>query len=50
MPARGDFDVGVGDFGVVLEDAARTCERKAGLEVPEGVPVKIGACSRVSIM
>lgn len=49
MPAWGDFDVGVGDFGVILEDTARTCECEAGLEVPEGVPVEVGACRFVSV-
>ena len=49
MPTRGDFDVGVGDLGVVLEDAARTCECEAGLKVPEGVAVKVGACICMSV-
>lgn len=43
MPTRGDFNVGVGDFGVVLEDAARACEGEAGLEVPEGVALEVRA-------
>ena len=49
MPTRGDFDVGVGDFGVVLEDAARTCECEARLKVPEGVAVEVGACICMSV-
>ena len=49
MPAWGDFNVGVGDFGVVLEDAARTCECEAGLKVPEGVAVEVSACGCVSV-
>ena len=44
MPAWGDFNVGVGDFGVAFEDAAGTGECEAGLEVPEGVAVEVGAC------
>ena len=44
MPTWRDFDVGVGDFGVGLEDAAGTGECEAGLEVPEGVAVEVGAC------
>ena len=44
MPARGNFNVGVGDFWIVLEDAAGTGEGEAGLEVPEGVTVEVGAC------
>ena len=44
MPARGDFNVGVGDFGVGFENAAGTGEGEAGLEVPEGVAVEVGAC------
>lgn len=50
VPARGDFDIGVGYFGVVLEDAARTCECEAGLEVPECISVKVRACNCVSVM
>ena len=49
MPTWGDFDVGVGDLGVVLEDAARTSECEARLEVPEGVSVEVGACSCMSV-
>ena len=45
MPTWGDFNVGVGDLGVVLEDAARACEGGARLEVPEGVAVEVGACT-----
>ena len=49
MPAGGDINVGVGDFGVVLENAARACECEAGLEVPESVPIEVGACSCVLV-
>lgn len=45
MPTRGDLDVGVGDFGVVLEDAAGTCDCEAGFKVPKGVSLEVGACS-----
>ena len=45
MPAGGDVDVGEGDFGVVLEDAAGARECEAGFEVPKVVAVEIGACS-----
>ena len=44
VPAGGDVDVGVGDFRVVLEDAARTCECDGRFEVPEGISVEVGAC------
>ena len=47
MPRGGDVDVGEGDFGVVLEDAAGTGEGEAGFEVPEGVAVEVGACGCV---
>lgn len=45
MPTRGDLDVGVGDIGVVSEDAAGTCDCAAGFKVPEGVSLEVGACS-----
>ena len=48
MPTWGDVNVGVGDLGVVLEDAARACEGGARLKVPEGVTVEVGACSQMS--
>ena len=44
MPTGGDIDVGVRDVRVVLEDAAGAGEGEARLEVPEGVPVEVGAC------
>ena len=50
MPAGGDVNVGVGDVGVVLEDAAGAGECEAGLEVPEGVAVEVGACGCVSVL
>ena len=50
MPAGGDVDVGVGDFGVVLEDAAGTGEGDAGLKIPEGVAVEVGACGVVLLV
>ena len=49
MPTRGDFNVGVGDFGVVFEDAPGTGECEAGLEVPEGVAVEVCACVWLSV-
>lgn len=49
VPTWGDFDIGVGYFGIVLEDAARTYESKAGLKVPECVAVEVGACSLLSV-
>lgn len=49
MPTRGDIDVGVGDVGVVLEDAAGTCECEAGFEIPEGVAVEVGAWRCTSV-
>ena len=49
MPAGGYLDVGVGDVGVVFEDAARASECEARLEVPEGVAVEVGACGCVLV-
>ena len=49
MPTWGDFNIGVGDLGVVFEDAAGTGECEAGLEVPEGVAVEVGACVCLSV-
>lgn len=49
MPTWGDFDVRIGNIGVVLEDTARTCKREAGLKVPEVVAIKVGACSCMSV-
>ena len=49
MPAGGDVDVGDGDFGVILEDAAGACECEAGFEVPEIVAVEVGACSQLYV-
>ena len=49
MPAWGDFDVRVRDLGIVLEDSAGTCECEAGLKVPEGVAVEVGACDCISV-
>ena len=49
MPAGGYLDVGVGDVGVVLEDAARAGECETRLEVPEGVAVEVGACGCVLV-
>lgn len=34
VPHGGDVEVGVGDFGVVLEDAASVRGCEAGFEVP----------------
>ena len=45
MPAGGDVDVGVGNFGIILEYTAGAREHEAGFEVPEAVAVEIGACS-----
>ena len=44
MPAGRDVDVGEGDFGVVLEDAAGARECEAWFEVPEVVAVEVSAC------
>ena len=49
MPTWRDFNVGVGDLGIVFEDAARTGKCEAGLEVPEGVAVEVGACDCLSV-
>lgn len=49
MPTWGDFNVGVGDFGVILEDAARTCECETWLEVPKCVAIEVGACICMSV-
>ena len=49
VPAGGDFDVGKGNIGVVLEDAAGTCECETGLEVPKCVSLKVGAYSVVLV-
>ncbi len=49
MPTWGDFDIGVGDLGIILEDTTGTCECEARLEVPEGVPIEVSPCSCMSV-
>lgn len=49
MPTWGNFDVGVGDLGVVLEDTARTCECETRLKIPECITVEVGACTCMSV-
>lgn len=41
-----DFDVGVGDFGIVLQDTAGARGCGDGLEIPVCVTGKVGAFGR----